>query len=115
MKKELQKWRKYIGESNNDSFQDQFVATLVLSFSENLGLDRREFEGFIRAIENVTTVSRAREVSVSGDNYVGEFTIKFVLPTGADSKKYYERTLKPGIKRIRGLAIDQDKGYESIG
>jgi hypothetical protein len=113
MKKELEIWKNYINEAA-DEFQDVYESTLILNFSENLGLDRKEFESFIRAIENVTTVTRVREVSVSGESYVGEFAVRFVLPKGKDAKLYYDTVLKPGIKKIRGLSIEQDKGYESI-
>jgi hypothetical protein len=113
MKKELEIWKNYINEAA-DEFQDVYESTLILNFSENLGLDRKEFESFIRAIENVTTVTRVREVSVSGDSYVGEFAVRFVLSKGKDAKLYYDTVLKPGIKKIRGLSIEQDKGYESI-
>tara|TARA_Y100001938_G_C7798389_1_gene285911 strand:- start:43 stop:393 length:351 start_codon:yes stop_codon:yes gene_type:complete len=114
MKKELEKWRQFLTEKER-IVQDMYEATFLLALEQSKEIDRTEVMGFIRAIENVTTVYREREVSTSRKTFVGEYTIRFVLPHGADVKYYFDTVLKPSLRRIKGLAIQRDMGYEKIG
>ena len=69
----------------------------------------------IRAITEVTTVYREREISTSRTTFVGEYIIRFILPIGGVVENYYKHDLKPELKAIHGLGIDRDLGYEKIG
>ena len=114
MKKELETWRHYLTEKEKP-VQDNYEAHFYLALTQSKEIDRTELMGFMRAIQNVTTVYREKEVSTSAATFVGEYKIRFVLQHGADVKYYYDTTLKPGLRKIKGLAIQRDLGYEKTG
>ena len=114
MKKELETWRQYLTEKERP-VQDNYEAHFYLALTQSKEIDRTELMGFMRAIPNVTTVYREKEISTSTTSFVGEYQIRFVLPHGTDAKYYYDTTLKPGLRKIKGLEIQRDKGYEKIG
>jgi len=114
MEKEFENWRKYLTEKEKP-VQDEYEARFYLALTQSKEIDRTELMGFMRAIQNVTTVYREKEVSTSTQTFVGEYKIRFVLTHGADVKYYYDTTLKPGLRKIKGLSIQRDFGFEKIG
>jgi hypothetical protein len=113
MKKEFKKWRKFLLEKDKKA-HDIYEAVLFLSIDQSKPIDRTEVMNEIRAIPEVTTVYREREVSTSKASFVGEYIIRFILPTAADSNSYYHRQLKPRLNSIKGLGIQRDNGFEKI-
>jgi hypothetical protein len=114
MKKLLEHWRKHINEEEKP-VQDKYEATFYLSMLQSKDVDRTELTNFMRAIPNITTVYREREVSTSKTNFVGEYRFRFVLPAGTNAKKFYDLELKPALRSIKGLTVQRDLGYEKIG
>jgi len=114
MKNELTKWRQYLNERER-IVQDKYLAHFNLAIIQAKDIDRTEIMGFIRAISSVTTVYREKEISTSKQSFVAEYSIRFILPHGASAKNYYDNTLKPSLRKIKGLSIQSDKGYEKIG
>ena len=114
MKKELHKWRQFLLEKERP-VQDMYEGHFFLGLTQSKEIDRTELMGFMRAIKNVTTVYREKEISTSKETFVGEYTIRFVLPHGADVKYYFDTVLKPELRAIKGLNIQRDIGYEKIG
>ena len=95
--------------------QDQYEAHFYLALTQARDIDRTELMGFMRAIPNVTTVYREKEISTSAQTFVGEYKFRFVLSYGTNAKHYYDTVLKPGLRKIKGLLIQRDFGYEKIG
>ena len=95
--------------------QDQYEAHFYLAITQAKEIDRTELMGFMRAIPNVTTVYREKEISTSAQTFVGEYKFRFVLMHGANAKHYYDTVLKPELRRIKGLSIQRELGYEKIG
>ena len=95
--------------------QDQYEAHFYLAITQAKEIDRTELMGFMRAIPNVTTVYREKEISTSAQTFVGEYKFRFVLMHGANAKHYYDTVLKPGLRKIKGLSIQRDFSYEKIG
>ena len=114
MKEELTKWRQYLAEKERP-VQDEYEAHFYLSLTQSKEIDRTELMGFMRAIPNVTTVYREKEISTSATSFVGEYKIRFVLIHGTDAKYYYDTVLKPGLRKIKGMSIHRDIGYEKTG
>ena len=114
MKQEFKMWREYLTEQEVP-IQDEYEAFLYLGILQTKSIDRTEIMAFIRAIKNVTTVYREDEISTSAAIFVGEYKIRFVLEHGGNAKEYYEQILKPGIRKIKGLSIHRDEGFEKIG
>jgi hypothetical protein len=114
MEKEFENWRKYLTEKEKP-VQDEYEAHFYLALTQSKEIDRTELMGFMRAIQNVTTVYREKEVSTSAQTFVGEYKIRFVLTHGADVKYYYDTVLKPGLRKIKGLSIQRDLSYEKTG
>ena len=95
--------------------QDQYEAHFYLAITQAKEIDRTELMGFMRAIPNVTTVYREKEISTSPRIFVGEYKFRFVLSYGSNVKHYYDTVLKPELRRIKGLSIQRELGYEKIG
>ena len=95
MKKELETWRQYLTEKERP-VQDNYEAHFYLAMTQAKEIDRTELMG-------------------SAQTFVGEYKIRFVLTHGADVKYYYDTTLKPGLRKIKGLAIQRDLGYDKTG
>ena len=115
MKKEFKKWRKFLLESKEKKFHDEYEAHFYLAILQSKEVDRTEIMASMRAIPSVTTVYREEEISTSPQIFVGEYKIRFVLPLKTSSKHYYDTTLKPELEKIKGLTIRRDLGYEEIG
>jgi len=113
MKKEFKNWRNFLME-RKQAVQDQYEAYFHLALTQSKDIDRTELMGFMRAIENVTTVTRIKEISTSEREFVGEYRIRFVLPHGHSPKDYYAK-LKSKLGLLDGLRIQQDFEYEKIG
>ena len=94
---------------------NRYEANLYLSIEQSKEIDRTEIMNEMRAIPEVTTVYREREISTSKSTFVGEYIVRFILPLGVDSSHYYNRELKPRLNSIRGLKIQRDRGFEEIG
>ena len=114
MKKEFEKWRKYLIEKKI-RVQDEYEAHFYLSIIQSKDIDRTELMGFMRAIPSVTTVYREKEISTSAEVFVGEYKFRFVLKPGENVEYYFNKTLKPDLRRIKGLTIRSDFGYEKVG
>ena len=114
MKKEFKKWRNFLTEKEEKISQDRYEGNIYLAIEQSKPIDRTEVMNQIRAIPEVTTVYREREVSTSTRNFVGEYIIRFILSPGTDAAHYYNRELKPRLNQIRGLKIQHDFGYEKI-
>jgi len=93
----------------------RYEANLYLSIDQSKPIDRTEVMNEMRAIPEVTTVYRVREVSTSPATFVGEYVVRFILKSGIDAMHYYTRELKPRLNRIIGVKIQHDFGYEKIG
>jgi len=114
MEKELKNWRKFLMEKEKPS-HDRYEANLYLSIDQSKPIDRTEIMNEMRAIPEVTTVYREREISTSPQTFVGEYILRFILPSRTDANHYYNRELKPRLNSIKGLKIQRDLGYEKIG
>ena len=114
MKKELKNWRKFLMEKEESS-HDRYEANLYLSIDQAKPIDRTEIMNEMRAIPEVTTVYREREISTSTRTFVGEYIVRFILPHGTDTYHYYNRELKPRLNSIKGLSIQRDFGFEKMG
>ena len=114
MEKELKNWRKFLMEVEDPS-HDRYEANLYLSIDQSKPIDRTEVMNEMRAIPEVTTVYREREISTSPVAFVGEYIVRFILPSASDAASYYNRELKPRLNSIKGLKIQRDLGYEKIG
>jgi len=113
MKEEFKSWRKFLTEKEKPT-HDRYEANLYLSIDQSKPIDRTEVMNEMRAIPEVTTVYREREISTSPKTFVGEYIIRFILPHKADATHYYARDLKPRLNKIPGLKIQRDLGYERI-
>jgi hypothetical protein len=69
---------------------------------------------FIRSIPNVTTIRREREISTSESTFVGEFSLRIVLPHGQSIKKYIDNVLKPNIRDIDGVGLQSIASLEKV-
>ena len=114
MKEEFKSWRKFLTAKEKPT-HDRYEANLYLSIDQSKPIDRTEVMNEMRAIPEVTTVYREREISTSPRVFVGEYIIRFILPVHDDAKIYYNNTLGPKLKSIPGLVIQTDYGYEKIG
>jgi len=114
MERELKNWRKYLTE-NKERLHKRYEANLNLAIEQSREIDRTDIMDAIRAIPEVTTVYREREVSTSAQFFVGEYILRFLLPPGKDIAIFYESSIKKKLKEIPGLWIDHDFGYEQIG
>ena len=114
MKKEFKSWRNFLTEKEEPA-HNRYEAKLYLSIDQSKPIDRTEVMNEMRAIPEVTTVYREREISSSPVMFVGEYIVRFILPSRADATSYYNRELKPRLNSIKGLKIQRDLGYEKIG
>ena len=114
MEKEFKNWRRYLTEKEKPA-HIRYEATLFLSIDQSKPIDRTEVMNEMRAIFEVTTVYREREISTAPSIFVGEYIIRFILPAGEDVVHYYNRELKPKLNAIKGLKIQRDLGYEKMG
>ena len=114
MKKEFKKWRNFLTEKEEKISQDRYEGNIYLAIEQSKPIDRTEVMNQIRAIPEVTTVYREREISTSTRNFVGEYIIRFILSPGTDAAHYYNRELKPQLNKIPGLKIQRDLGYERM-
>lgn len=114
MKSEFKFWRQFINE-REQIVQNAYLAHFVLSLAQKKEIDRTEVMNFMRAIPNVTTVYREKEISSTKQSFTAEYSVRFVLKHGHSAKKYHDTILKPGLRSINGLSIQVDKGYEKIG
>jgi hypothetical protein len=113
MKKEFKNWREFLAEE--ETAHDKYEANLYLAIEQSKEIDRTEIMDEIRAIHEVTTVYREREISTSAVTFIGEYIIRFILPHRSNAKSHYFDKLKPQLENIDGLSIHQDNGYEKIG
>jgi len=114
MEKEFKSWRDFLTEKEKPA-HDRYEARLYLSIDQSKPIDRTEVMNEMRAIPEVTTVYREREISTSPMIFVGEYMIRFILPSRVDVINYYNRELKPRLNSIKGLKIHRDFGYKKIG
>ena len=105
---------KNLNEAEERKIQDQYIAKIILSMRQSKDVDRTEVTGFIRAIPNVTTIRRDREISTSKEFYVGEFSIRIVLKHGQNIKNYIDTVLKSGIRKINGVNLQSLKHLEQV-
>ena len=113
MKNEFDKWREYLCESEK-AVHDRYEAKLYISISQSKDIDRTDIMNQIRAIPEVTTVYRDREISTSKENFVGEYILRFVLRKGTSPDHYYARTLLPRLKNINGLSVQKSFGFDKM-
>jgi len=105
---------KILSEKENAP-HDRYEANLYLSIEQSKDIDRTDIMNSMRAIPEVTTVYREREISTTQVTFIGEYIIRFILPIGENVQHYYNRELKPRLNTIKGLKIQRDLGYEKIG
>ena len=79
MKKELKNWKNFLAEADK-LVQDRYEANLYLAIEQSKDIDRTDVTNQMRAIPEVTTVYREREISTSESQFVGEYIIRFILP-----------------------------------
>ena len=105
---------KRLDEASERKIQDEYVGKVILAFKQSKDVDRTEVMGFIRAIPNVTTIRREREISTSKETYVGEFSLRIILKYGQNIKTYINTVLKSGIKKINGVSLQSFKHLEKV-
>ena len=113
MKKELTTWKNFLSEADK-LVQDRYEANLYLSILQSKDIDRTDVTNQMRAIPEVTTVYREREISTSETQFIGEYIIRFILPKEKSAGRYYDKELKPRLNQIRGLKIQRDLGFEKL-
>ncbi len=99
---------------NEREVQDEYTASIIVNIQQSQDVDRTEVLGFIRAIPNVSTIRREREIATSDSTYVGEFLIRLILKHGQSVKKYIDNVLKPEIRKIRGVSLQSLSNLEKI-
>ncbi len=99
---------------NEREVQDEYTASIVLNIQQSSDVDRTEVLAFIRAIPNVSTIRRVREISTSDTTYVGEFLIRLILKHGQSVTKYTDNVLKPEIRKIRGVSLQSLSNLEKV-
>jgi len=114
MKEEFKNWREFLTEEETPSHH-RYEAVCYLSIDQSTSIDRTEIMNEMRAIQQITTVYREREISTSPITFVGEYVIRFILDPGTDATRYYNRELKPKLNKIPGLKIQRDLGFERVG
>ena len=110
---EVKKWRSFVNERERE-VQDKYKAEFILSLRQEKDVDRTEVMNSMRAISDVTTAYRLKEISTSEQSFVAEYLVRFVLPHGTDAKHYYDIVLKPSLRKIHGVSVQRDKGYEKV-
>ena len=113
MKKELENWKNFLAEADK-LVQDRYEANLYLAIEQSKDIDRTDVTNQMRAIPEVTTVYREKEISTSESQFVGEYIIRFILPKEQSAGKYYDKELKPRLNKIRGVKIQRDRGFEKL-
>lgn len=103
-----------LNEATDRQVQDEFVATMILNIRQDRDIDRTEALGFIRAIPNVSTVRREREISTTEQTYVGEFNVRIILKHGQSISKYINSVLKPSISNIDGVSLQDIINLEKV-
>ena len=108
-------WKNYINEDFEGSYEQEiFDVFFQVRILKNAGGNKSQTQNEIRSIPNVTTVSSEGGFSEFDDSFVGTFHIRFALETPEEKNKYIEQTLKPGLRKIKGLSIIKMKGLEKI-
>lgn len=105
---------KKLNEAEERKVQDSYRGTLILAIRQSKNIDRTEVMGFIRAIPNVTTIRREKEISTSKEFYVGEFSIRIVLKYGENINNYLSSILKPSINKIDGVYVRSLRSLEKV-
>ena len=103
-----------LNESRERDVIDEYKGYIVLNIRQSGDIDRTEALGFIRAIPNVTTIRREKEISTSPSTYTGEFSIRIVLKHGESLKKYIETVLKPKVRMIDGISLQSVSDLEKV-
>jgi len=103
-----------LDESKERDVIDEYKGSIILNIRQSGDIDRTEALGFIRAIPNITTIRREKEIATSESTYTGEFLIRIVLKHGQSLKKYVETVLKPKIRMIDGVSLQSVGGLEKV-
>lgn len=103
-----------LSEEEKREVQDEYVAEINLAIRQDKDIDRTKVLNFIRSIPNVTTIRREKEISTSENSFVGEFSLRIVLPHGQSIKKYVDNVLKPSIRDIDGVGLQAISNLEKV-
>jgi len=103
-----------LNESKEKQVIDEYKGNVVLNIRQSGDIDRTEALGFIRAIPNITTIRREKEIATSQSTYTAEFLIRIVLKHGQSLKKYVETVLKPRIRMIDGVSLQSISDLEKV-
>jgi len=103
-----------LSESKEKEVIDEYKGYIIINIRQSGDIDRTEALGFIRAIPNVTTIRREREIATSESTYTGEFLIRIVLKHGQSIKKYLETVLKPKMRMIDGISLQSISDIEKV-
>lgn len=103
-----------LNESQKKEVLDEYKTNIVLNIRQAQDIDRTEVLGFIRAIPNVTTIRREKEIATSDVTYTGEFLLRIVLKHGQSIQKYLQTVLKPRIRMIPGVSLQSVGELEKI-
>jgi len=103
-----------LSESKEKEVIDEYKGYIIINIRQSGDIDRTEALGFIRAIPNVTTIRREREIATSESTYTGEFLIRVVLKHGQSIKKYLETVLKPKMRMIDGISLQSISDIEKV-
>jgi len=103
-----------LSESKEKEVIDEYKGYIIINIRQSGDIDRTEALGFIRAIPNVTTIRREREIATSESTYTGEFLIRVVLKHGQSIKKYLETVLKPKMRMIDGISLQSINDIEKV-
>tara|TARA_Y100000034_G_scaffold128392_1_gene182843 strand:- start:403 stop:759 length:357 start_codon:yes stop_codon:yes gene_type:complete len=113
MKKEFKNWRRFLIEKEKKTHY-RYEAHCYLSIDQSKPIDRTEVMNEIRAIPEVTTVYREREISTSKSRFVGEYIIRFLLSVNINADNYYTKQLKHRMRQINGVQIQRDLGFKRM-
>ncbi len=108
------KWNKYLSDSEKSDYQTRiYVAYFVITVNKHL-IDSNVVANLIRAIPNVTTVSKDSFGQETPESFKAFYHVKFVLEPHDDLNTYVLKVLKRGIQDIRGLRINAYRGIEKV-
>jgi hypothetical protein len=92
----------------------EYKLRMDVSLSKGVGGETQDTQTEIRGIEGVTTVRTVGDTRSIGTSTVTTIEIKFELMGSVSRERYRDRTLLPGLMRIRGLKILRMGNIENV-
>lgn len=107
------KWKQYLNEEKPEAPIRMFVAYFVLMVRKDT-VDSGVVANIIRAIPNVTTVSKNTMGEEHKEFVKALYHIKFVLDLHEDLNVYLFRVLKRELNKINGVRVLSYRGVDQI-